>query len=359
MRMNKFVTAAVALVAVTSFQSVYAAEASSGLATLESSINTGVAHPAMQHSEYRNKDLDEINHHLNDYHETSVDFMQLPDEMTPYPHFLVEVNRHDILTDVKDGESDSEQVVAQKLTHIVLAFDVSPKNKDVTVNGVPVPMGISHLSIEADKLQLLKKPQAIAQDGAGKKIDMSKEQLMDAMDRGVIGISLNVEAETVAIADGVQVQRFKIAELITEVNGVEVEQHRLMQQILEVNVDGQVRTRMVKPSIEAVRKLQSLNESPMSKLAAKTAGYVHRMSVVTSVFVCIAMGFATFAIIFAGAWLLNFLIVRRQNLNSYGRIALTDEEELYRDEKLPVYDEASMEQARERTAEKQLLSTDN
>lgn len=314
----------------------------------------------IDHTEHHTKELDAIGHHLNDYHETSVDFYQLPDEMTPYPHFLVEVDRHDVLTDVQDSDVSTEQIVAQKYTHIVLAFDVSP-SKEVTVNGKPVPMGISHLTLEADTLQLIKKPDAVKADGNGRKIQMSKDDLMKSMDKGLIGVSLSVEAQTVHISDGIEFEQFKIAEMITEVNGDQVEQHRLMQQIVEVNSQGVVAYKMVKPSIETTHKLESLKHSKMKKLAAKCAVFVHGLSLIGSILLCVFLGFGFSAIVFAGAWMLNYFIVRRNNEArfSYGKIALTDEEELFKDEKLPIYDEVAIEAARSKSSEKERINPDD
>ncbi|KAI8916129.1 hypothetical protein EDD86DRAFT_197731 [Gorgonomyces haynaldii] len=135
-------------------------------------------------------------------------------------HFIVSVDRVDSLID-----TDLNRPVAARVQHVLLNFDVDPVGQ-VTVNEVPVPLGVSHLQIQA-------------KTWAGGNADLVEmDDAMSQFDVGLVDVGLHVTGVTIN-KDGVEVRKLVIAEEIHEIDGVKMHQSVAMQQVLEV-MDGQV-----------------------------------------------------------------------------------------------------------------------
>ncbi|KAI9097012.1 hypothetical protein DFS34DRAFT_131472 [Phlyctochytrium arcticum] len=170
-------------------------------------------------------------------HETTLDLLQL-DSDNEYGRFAVRVSRTDELIDVPDNIAATADeltalregtLIAERIHDVVVMFDVSPKG-DVSVNGVPVPIGMTNLKIEADVVT------GVTVAGAEMLTD---DQIDKEFDRGLIGMQVHVDGATVS--DGIiEFTRLIISEQITEVNGVEVLQENAMQQVVEIHPGGRL-----------------------------------------------------------------------------------------------------------------------
>jgi hypothetical protein len=84
---------------------------------------------------------------ISDKHSTKVQVISLDQEQAGPSHFAVSVKRVDTLVDSEKGG----RAVAAKVTTVLLRFDVQPNetNHSVTLNNVPVELGISNVKVEA------------------------------------------------------------------------------------------------------------------------------------------------------------------------------------------------------------------
>lgn len=187
---------------------------------------------------------------IQDNHSTSLDLYAVDDSGSDYGRFLVRVERIDEIVDVKesaDGKKEEGTLLGARVSDIIVAFDVSPKG-EVSVNGVPVPMGMSNMQIEADVVT------GITADGE----KLTEAELTAAFDRGLVGLTVHVEGETVSNGE-IEVTRLTISELVQEINGQVVDQNQVMQQVLEIHPDGKIvrhKPCAASPGSKAVQAMQ-------------------------------------------------------------------------------------------------------
>ncbi|KAJ3210229.1 ssDNA endodeoxyribonuclease [Clydaea vesicula] len=159
---------------------------------------------------------------LTDYHKTSLQLYN-QNKLNDAGRFAVEVQRLDYLSNEKN------EVVAEKLSDIILSFDVKLDNNgeptvlaNVTVFklGVPVELGLNNVQIEAGVVMKMKEGE--------------RPETAESFDVGLIDLQVQVIAEQVDLAGLVDITRLTIIEKVTEVNGVEVVQSETMQQVFEI-----------------------------------------------------------------------------------------------------------------------------
>ncbi|KAJ3162403.1 hypothetical protein HDU86_004883 [Geranomyces michiganensis] len=171
---------------------------------------------------------------VHDLHETSLDLYALEGDDSKSGFFAVRVERTDKIVDLDAAQekalasSSSPQnvdgtLLAARVTNILFMFKVSPDGH-VSIDGKPVPVGMSDVQVEAD-----------VQTGVtaeGEKL--SKSELVNAWDRGLVGMKVLLESNETP--DGIV--HLAITELITEVNGKGVAQRNALQQRVDVHPDG-------------------------------------------------------------------------------------------------------------------------
>ncbi|KAI8594102.1 hypothetical protein BDZ88DRAFT_402579 [Geranomyces variabilis] len=172
---------------------------------------------------------------VHDLHETSLDLYALEGDDSKSGYFAVRVERTDKIVDL-DAEqekafaasSSSPQdvdgtLLAARVTNILFMFNISPEGK-VSIDGKPVPVGMSDVQVEADVQT------GITAEGER----LGKEELVNAWDRGLVGMKVLLESNETP--DGIT--HLAINELITEVNGKGVVQRNVLQQRVNVHPDG-------------------------------------------------------------------------------------------------------------------------
>ncbi|KAJ3282542.1 hypothetical protein HK104_010836 [Borealophlyctis nickersoniae] len=141
--------------------------------------------------------------------------------------FAVSVKRVDELVDVDESETKGK-LVAARVVDVIVLFEVSPSG-EVSVNSVPVPLGVSTIKTEAGMVM-----------GVSADANMTKEELKEAFDVGIVAIEVHAKADRIAWDDGMEVTRLVIAERILEINGAQMEQNDIMQQVMILKEDGTV-----------------------------------------------------------------------------------------------------------------------
>ncbi|RUO96742.1 hypothetical protein BC936DRAFT_141520 [Jimgerdemannia flammicorona] len=156
---------------------------------------------------------------LQDISETSVELASTTDD-----HLTVTVTRvDDLLTD--NGEWLAERVMA-----IVMKFDV--EDDQILLNGVPFPLGVSSIQIQAaivantDLLDITTTDDAVA--------------LAASFDTGLVTVEVEATAEHLTTPEGASLRRIVVTERIVEVDGLTVVQTEAGQQIIDVYDDGTV-----------------------------------------------------------------------------------------------------------------------
>lgn len=156
---------------------------------------------------------------LQDISETSVELASTTDD-----HLTVTVTRvDDLLTD--NGEWLAERVMA-----IVMKFDV--EDDQILLNGVPFPLGVSSIQIQAaivantDLLDITTTDDAVA--------------LAASFDTGLVTVEVEATAEHLTTPEGASLRRIVVTERIVEVDGLTVIQTEAGQQIIDVYDDGTV-----------------------------------------------------------------------------------------------------------------------
>ncbi|KAJ3095337.1 hypothetical protein HDU97_007027 [Phlyctochytrium planicorne] len=160
---------------------------------------------------------------LSDIHATSLELYAV-NALQDGGRFAVAVSREDDL--IEKGN-----VVAAKFTDVIMVFDVTPLGQ-VSVNGQPIPMGLSNIQVEAATVF-----------GAGPQSNLTRDQLEKAFDVGVVGIQILAQSDK-TLVEGVNVTRITIAERIFELNGVEVvqgnQEDNVVGQVVDVYPDGKM-----------------------------------------------------------------------------------------------------------------------
>ncbi|TPX71177.1 hypothetical protein SpCBS45565_g01371 [Spizellomyces sp. 'palustris'] len=219
---------------------------------------------------------------IKDLHATSLDLYAIDNE-NDYGRFAVRVERVDQVVDVKDDQKDEEgKLLAARIHDVVVVFDVGPKG-NVLVNGVPVPMGMSNLKIEADVVT------GVTAEGE----KFTKQELASAFDTGLIGMKVHVAGDTASNGQ-VELTRLVITEEITEVNGKEVVQNNAIQQVIEIHPDGSiVRQKPCAASgkaMEALKAGQHHREKSRACLGKKIAHWFHKLPYVAKVAFSVLFG---------------------------------------------------------------------
>ncbi|KAI8915185.1 hypothetical protein DFJ77DRAFT_461592 [Powellomyces hirtus] len=172
---------------------------------------------------------------VHDLHATSLDLFALEGDDAQSGLFAVRVERVDKVMDLDESQEKAlaahdqdvdGTLLAARVANIIVMFSVSPKG-EVSVNGQPIPMGMSNVKVEADVQT------GITADGE----KMTKEELINAWDRGLVGMKVLVEGEK----DAQGILHLVISEVVTEVNGKNnMAQRNAMQQLVDVYPDGQL-----------------------------------------------------------------------------------------------------------------------
>ncbi|KAJ3089988.1 hypothetical protein HK102_004975 [Quaeritorhiza haematococci] len=173
---------------------------------------------------------------IEDIHKTSLE-LYAAGKLNEHGRFAVSVKRVDDLVDVAEDGTKTE--LAERITDVIVMFDVDKKGQ-VTVNDVPVQMGVSNLKIKAAMVV------GVTKAGLETLNITSKADIENAFDVGIVGIEVDATGEQVQV-NGATVTRITLKERILEINGVEVEQKDAMQQILEIALDGSVKKSMPMP----------------------------------------------------------------------------------------------------------------
>lgn len=162
---------------------------------------------------------------LVDKHKTTIKLLSLDgkDSLQSSPsHFAVSVQRVDSIYD-----EDISRVVAARVTSVLLSFDVDVKSGMPVLNDVPIPLGITRMSVQA------KTWTGMNQD----LVDVEDE--VPEFDIGIVDVT--VEAKGVEMRhNGILVRKVILTEKVEEINGVKVEQSEAVQQVLELMPDGTV-----------------------------------------------------------------------------------------------------------------------
>ncbi|KAJ3180042.1 hypothetical protein HDU87_002265 [Geranomyces variabilis] len=171
---------------------------------------------------------------VHDLHETSLDLYALEGDNSKSGYFAVRVERTDKIVDL-DAEQEKlfasssapqdvdGTLLAARVTNILFMFNISPEGK-VSIDGKPVPVGMSDVQVEADVQT------GITAEGER----LGKDELVNAWDRGLVGMKVLLESNETP--DGIT--HLAINELITEVNGKGVAQRNVLQQRVNVHPDG-------------------------------------------------------------------------------------------------------------------------
>jgi hypothetical protein len=143
----------------------------------------------------------------SDFHSTSLDLYAVQ-KLQDGNRFAVEVVRSDELYDNEDS------LIGTKDFDVIMTFDVLTDGL-VTLNGNPVPMGISEAYFEAG---------TIIQSESD---DFTAEELEDSFDIGVVGADIMAVEQWISDPFVGLIHRIAIAERIFELNGSPVAQRGL------------------------------------------------------------------------------------------------------------------------------------